>query len=343
MASRKGRRQYGILTITVYTGQDDAGAKTRRTLDFPVILHRPLPDDAALKHLSVVRKRLGPVDYRWSVTFTFTRDESEPVIHPGPIACGINIGWKQVQGGLRVATLLDGHGSRHVVLPQVILDKLTYADELKARIDTATNDNFAWLLAALPEPPEDLAEAVAKLRRARRPHPGAYAAFVAAWRQYPDYAAELRAEAETRRRTVKRLELEHHHLRDKVLRRRLDFYRVAAKEIAEKYSLIALDKIDLRQMAALVRDDGTPNELVAAARTNRTRAAVSELREWIVKQAAKTGSRVEVFGIKSTQTCSLCGQPLPEASGLTRTCRACGGAIYTDVNAAANLLRALQG
>lgn len=340
--SRKGRRQYGLMTVTVYTGQDAAGAKTRRTLDLPVILHRPLPEEGTLKTLSVIRKRVGPGDYRWSVTFTLTAD-TDAVVHPSPLACGINIGWKQVKDGLRVATLLDGHGHRHIVLPQVILDKLSYIDDLKSRIDTATNDNCAWLLAGLPEPPEALREAVAKLRRARKPHPVAYARLVMAWRQVPDYAPDLRTEAETRRKAVKRLELEHANLRDKVLARRLDYYRVTAKAIAEKYGRIALDKIDLRQMAALVNPDGSPNELAAIARTNRTRAAVSEFREWIVKQAAKTGSVIEVFGIKSTQTCSMCGKTLPEATGLTRTCLSCGGSIDTDVNAAANLLRALQG
>lgn len=338
--SRRDRRQQGVLSLTIYTGKDEHGKSFRRTLDFPIILHRPLPDEAMLKSLTVTRKRVGPGKFQWAVTFTFTA-EGKPIEHPSTLNCGINLGWKKVAGGLRIATIFDGREARHLLLPQAILDKLDYVDDLKSRLDTSTNENFAWVLENLKNPPESLVEQVARMKRMKKPHSAVFARLVLAWRECPDYLPELYQEAKKRRKSAKRIELEHHHLRDKTLRRRQDLYRNLAKEIAEKYSLIALDKMDLRELARTEKQDGQPNELVAEAKKLRGRAALSELREWIVKQCAKTGSQVEVFGIKSSQTCNHCGQTLKDSQGLTRVCLACGQAVDVDINAAANLLREL--
>jgi hypothetical protein len=341
VGSRRDSRQYGILSITVYTFKDDQGGH-RRTLDFPIILHRPLPENATLKQLVVNRKKVG-TDYRWSVTFTFT-GEAEPVNNPSPLSCGINLGWKQVKGGLRIATVQDGHGEpRHIVLPQHIVDRLDYVDgDLKSRIDTATNENFAWILDKwkgddLPEP---LAEVRTGLRRAKKPHPAKFAKAVFVWReQCPEYMSDAYQEAEKRRKAVKRLSLEHSHLRDKVLRCRQDFYRVEAKKLAEKYSRIVLDKMDLRKMAALEKSDGTPNELNDKARRLRTIAAVSEFREWLIKQAQKTGTAIDQILIESTHTCSACGGVMEPSEGLFWMCRSCGVLVDQDDNAATNLLQ----
>lgn len=339
VGSRRDCREYGILSVTIYTYKDEDG-KHRRTLDFPIILHRPLPEGATLKQLVVNRQKVG-TDYRWAVTFTFT-GEAEPVDNASPLSCGINLGWKQVQGGLRIATVQDGQGnSRHIVLPNDVVDRLEYADsDLKSRIDTATNDNFAWILDKwkgddLPDP---LVEIRTSLRRAKKPHPAKFAKAVIVWReQCPNYLPDAYQEAEKRRKQVKRLSLEHAHLRDKVLRRRQDFYRVEARKLAEKYSRIVLDKMDLRKMAMLEKSDGTPNELNEKARRLRTIAAVSEFREWLVKQAQKTGATIEQVSVESTHTCSSCGAAMEPSKGLIWKCRSCKALVDQDENAATNL------
>ena len=143
VGSRRDSRQYGILSITVYAGYDDDRKHNRRMLDFPIILHRPLPENGVLKELCVNRRKVG-TDYVWSVTFTF-RADIEPANNPSELSCGINIGWKQVPGGLRIATVHGGNGkTSHIILPQDVVDRLEYVDgDLKSRIDTATNDNLS--------------------------------------------------------------------------------------------------------------------------------------------------------------------------------------------------------
>lgn len=339
VGSRRDERQYGILTLTIYTGKNEQEEKFRRTLDFPVILHRPLPADATLKTLVVNRKKVG-TDFLWSVTFTFTADQPE-IENPSPSVCGINLGWKQVKGGLRIATAYDGQGaSRHIVLSQVIVDKLEYADvDLKSRIDSATNENWRWLLKQMDKNvPEQLAEEVTALRRAKKPHPAKYARFVIKWREIaPDFEPSLLPEAEVRRKKVKRLSLEYSHLRDKVLRHRLDFYRKETKKIADLYGRIVLDKMDLRAAAKLENAGGAPNELKEKARRLRTIAAVSEFREWLSKQGAKSGAEIVAHGMESTQTCHKCGGRMEPTNGLVRRCCSCQELIDQDENAAANL------
>lgn len=345
--SRNYERSYGVLSITVYTDKDEEGKPRRRMLDFPIILHRSLPPEATLKELKVVRKRIG-TDFRWDATFTFT-EEVEAVVHShGETRSGINLGWKAVKGGLRVATIFDGAAPpRHIVLPQVIMDKLFYVQDLQGRIDTATNENVVWLLAQLDEvgedPPELLAEAFARLKRSKKPHPRKFAKAVFVWKDFPDYLPDLYEEAEKRRRDCRKLAQECANLRDKVGRRREDFYRCRAKEIAEAYSQIVLDKMDLRQMAALENNHGEATELHKKARFARTVAAISVLREWIVKQAAKTGSQVCCLALASSKTCHKCGAAVqPSLAGPVRTCHACGSSWDEDANAAINLYRARE-
>jgi hypothetical protein len=338
--SRNYERGYGVLAITIYTGKNENGKLQRRMLEFPIILHRPLPTDALLKDVEVTRKRIG-TDMRYDVVFTFT-SLAEPVVHPFPeAACGINLGWKAVAGGLRVATLFDGKSREHLVLPQVIVDKFAYVEQLRSEIDTMTNENFAWLLGQIPENiPEVLADVVATFKRVKRPHPGKFAKMVNAWRQQSeDFLPEVLEQAEGRLANCFRKEREHHHLRDKLLRRREDFYANQAKRLAETYGQIALDTIDLQRLAELENNQGEPNELHQKARHQRTLAAVSVFRDWLKKQAAKTGALVNELTIKSTSTCHACQADVSAGSGYVRTCLSCGKSFDEDENAAINLHR----
>lgn len=346
VGSRRDRRQYGILAVTVYTGRDSDGRVVRRTLDFPIILHRLLPEEGRLKMVRVNRRRIG-AEFDWTATFTYTH-EAEPVPpSDSPLACGINLGWKQVHDGLRVATIFDGRGpARHIVLSHALLARFARVDILKSQLDRATNEAFEWLASSLPvELPEPLQELFQSLQRAKRSHFGTFAHFVLTWKKLElPFEPELLSEADRRRRQIKRVEIEYANLREKIRRRRLDFYRNEAKSLAEKYGTIVLDRMDLQRLAALEAPDGTPTELPETARKRRGWAAVSELRDWIKKQSAKSGTIILEKGIASTVTCHVCGEKGSKSVGtVTLTCSNCGSSWDSDSNAAANLLRTLHG
>ena len=293
--SRRDKREYGILAITVYTGENEAGTKSRRTLDFPIILHRPLPVEVTLKTLTVNRRKVG-TDFRWSVTFTYTNENSKVVARPSARSCRINFGWQQVAGGLQMATINDGAGAQHIILPQVIIDKLAYCKTLQDRITAVASANHAWLLEKMATPPEALKGEVAALRRDKRLQPEKFARLVIKWRtECPDFEPQALAEADVMRKRNKILSEEYHHLCDKVRRRRLEFYRTEAKKIAYRYSLIRVDTMDIRQKAVFT---GMPDELAEFTHNQREVAALSVLHQWIRKQAAKSGSTVETTAVE---------------------------------------------
>jgi transposase len=99
--------------------------------------------------------------------------------------------------------------------------------------------------------------------------------------------------------------------------------------------------MDLRQMAELEKADGAPTELHEKARHLRTIASVSTFRQWVSKQAAKTGSRVNALALKSSSLCHKCGEAVKASSTNVRTCLGCGSSWDEDENAAINLHRAL--
>ncbi|RLB65745.1 MAG: transposase [Deltaproteobacteria bacterium] len=341
--SRNYKRGYGVLSITVYTDKDEGGKHRRRMLDFAIILHRPLPVEATLKELRVVRKRIG-TDFRWDVTFTFT-EKAAPIVHTHPEKfCGIKLGWKAVKGGLRVATIFDGESKpSHIVMPQVIVDKLIYVEGLRARIDTMTNENYEWLLKQVnEEAPKSLAEVFESLKRAKHPHPAKFAKMVGTWSNFEGYLPDVFEKADLRQKMCRRLSLEHQNLRDKMLRRREDFYRCRAKEITEEFGVIVLDKMDLRWMATREKANGEPTELHPKARHTRNLAAISVLREWIVKQSAKTGAQINTLNIASSTICHKCGSKVKAGSGIVRSCLSCGTSWDKDENAAINLWRAIS-
>jgi hypothetical protein len=312
-------------------------------LDFPVILHRPLPDDAVLQELTVKRRKNGN-GFEWSVTLQF-RKSLEAAEHTSPLTCGINLGWKVTRQGIRVATVQDSLGkTEHITLPPSIQQRLDYVDkELKPQVDTLTNENIAWIKQVWMDGlPGELQDSYQRIRQTPKNslHPNQFARAVIAWRQVPGFKPALLEEAERRRKQVKRIMQEEATLRTKTINCRRDFYQKLTKRLAEKYSVMTLDKMDLAQLAKREREGGLPSDLTDRAKRNRVVAALSELREWLGKQAAKTGAQVVYQAIKSTYTCSLCGADIPEQDTLQLLCEECVAVIDRDKNAATNLLNA---
>lgn len=67
----------------------------------PLVLHRDLPADARIQWVSILRRQCG-THWRWQVQFTLKREEW-PQVAALKGACGVDLGWRQVEGGLRVA------------------------------------------------------------------------------------------------------------------------------------------------------------------------------------------------------------------------------------------------
>lgn len=339
------QRQQGILYFTIYTSKDENRQLIRHYLKIPVIFHRPIPEQAKIKLITLKRKRIA-TNYEWSVTFTATTtDPSNEKQYNSGLTCAINFGWKNTKEGMRVATIQGNDNNiYHINLPERTIERLNHTKELQSRIDIMTNENFEWFFTVSKDldMPDTLKEAFNKLKRAKKPHPDLFARFVIEWRkQFRDINPELLKHAETRRKNCKRVELEMKNLKDKTLKDRLNFYKIEAKKIAERYSIIILEKMKISELAKLEKEDGSPTELSDKARSQRQSAAVSTLREWIILMAEKHSSKVEILTTKSTTICHKCGSAVERQASVICKCDKCGASWDQDENAVAVLLRAV--
>lgn len=341
------RAQRTFLTITVYTGVNEAGDRFRRTLRFPMILHRPIPADVLIKQVVVKRRRVGTA-FRWSVTFTGQAPDVGAPETTSQTACGIDLGWRKVRDGLRVATIADHTGRvEYVVLPETLLGGFDHVENLQSRMDDDLNQMLALLKAGWADqenPPDALQELMRPILIAPRPAGGRLARLALTWRdQHADFAPNLWRPLEAWRKRNKRMVLERDNLRDKLLARRTDLYRNVALDIARRFAVIVLEDFDLRSIARLEQADGTENGLPAEVHKMRQRAAVSELRQWIGLQAAKTGAQIRLTPAKdSTRACHCCGHVNQgDRARLVWVCAGCGTVWDQDDNAALNLVNGL--
>lgn len=350
--SRGERRRASrtLLRITVFTAKDAAGKPFRRMLSFPMIVHREIPDDATIKQLVVSRKRVG-ASFRWSVTLTCTLPGSPRPMMPSPpggTSCGIDLGWRLVPGGLRVASVASDDTVRHIVLPDKMLARMDHVEDLKSRIDQDLNQVMTWFRsqwpALAPSFPEDLRERFLRHVRAPKVSARKLAGSILAWREgQPDCRSDLLSGMETWRKNNKRLTQEMDNLRDKIQAWRTDFYRNEAKKIAGDYSVIGIEDFDLREVVKLETPEGEKTDQPAPARANRVRASVSDLRKWIRLQTVKSGATLmEIPSKDTTRTCHKCGHvnKMNRPEDLLWTCEGCRERWDQDENAARNILTA---
>lgn len=360
-------RQTGTLYVTAYTGRDGSGRRIRRNVEFPIILHRPIPNDAVIKEVEVnIRRRSpnvvrcltdtdgGPIleygEAEYSVSFTCQIPTRGRVA--GASAAGINIGWKRVSGGLRVATAAFHDGTiDHLILPDEWIRKYEHVQALRSGIDKSDGEMHAALREALRDMlifeqdgprVEGLSESDHRLLSAikRAPKAPGRAMDALAWRlkETPNmpFVANLSATIEAWRKARKRMILEMDNLRGKLLARRKDLYRNFAARIVARAGAIALDDTDYRAASLVERKDGEDPELHEKARLQRVMAAPHELRLAIEQAAAKRGGYIERHG-GSINHCRACGSR--NVSGdIARHCHACGSVFDVDENAARNLL-----
>lgn len=328
---RRLRPQAHILTANVFTT-----ARKPRHVSWPLILDRPFPQDAIIKEVHIVRRK-----DEWTVSFSLAARMPAPI--PAGAACGMDIGWRRLNDGIRVATLINDRGERDfVVLPEAIVSGFRYLDELASRRDTRLNGLIA-MLRALPwaEAPPALGDTAKAMLGAPRLSARALARLEALWAGASEWrrdAYEMLHEQLTNPYDSDRRDWkESTGLRQRLLRARRDHYRIEAKRIAGRYGLIGGEKLSISSMSA-VENNPTPEP----SRWYRKVAAPAEFigaLKWAVKKA---GGRYYEHEGPSTWICHECGvvQAPRDPAALVATCPACNAVWDQDVNAAANLLAA---
>lgn len=314
--------------------------------DFPFRMHRALPEGCSIMWAYVHRKRIGTT-FRWSVQFT-VKPLLEPIAHPFPEkVCGIDIGWRKMDEGLRVAVLM-GDTQESITLPLTVLQQFDKPCGIRAVRDK--NFNEAVLLAQSLKPlwPEWLQEAGKHMGHWRKSARLAWV--VLRWRNERFTGdEEVFAHLEEWRKQDRHLLEMESHLRQRAQNARLHRYRNWALSVCQRYGRVILEgrdvdvkMMDLRPLAELPAEDSPRDPLPQAAREYRTWAACSILRKCLEQAALKTGATIYVTPARyTTMACTICGVvDTVDRESLVVTCRHCTESQDQDVRAALNIASA---
>ena len=363
-----------------------------RAVEIPFTLHREPPLGSTVQFISIHRHRVGTRS-KWAVMFTFAHTDKavwrDPLLaKTGAVA--IDLGWRmQPDGGIKVATWVGDDGATGTVeLPtnakparakfdltwRERMEK-TYAIESGRDTDyDKVRDQLIEFLRARGSIPDFIKDMVKKdttdakilliikqWRAQKR-----LVKVVFAWRTNRfDGDAEIFQAVESWRHHDKHLLNYEDGLREKLLRNRLDIYRVAAATLTRRYATVVLEgksqtkkkqasieeqtdqqdepaESDLMDLRDFHEDPGPEAKPGAVgqrgtrAKVNVRHAALSTLRASFVNRAS---SIVSVPAAGSSKKCSACGKNTDPGASETYECRFCGLTIDRDVNAAKNLLQ----
>jgi hypothetical protein len=339
---RRLQRTYLTITIFVRAGE-------RRTVTWPMIMHRPIPDDCLIKEVVVTRRKIGP-SWRWQVTFTCAHlpntqnaDKKQSERPSTGRSVAVDVGWRRVAEGIRVATVLrnDNTPAKFIILPIDIVNGFALLETLQSQRDTMKNDVVTWLKSLdWTGAPEALTTYLPAIQTAEFISPARIASLALAWRSYGDWAIASYQRLEKWRLDDKRLWLWQVNQREKLLARRMDLYRRLAHEIVEGTDKVILNRLELAKMSRLFSADGAENPLSKAARRYRTFAAPAYLSRCIEMQARKIGAAVVVHD-SPNWACHICGtisHPSRPAD-LQQTCAHCGMTWDRDLNACQVMLK----
>jgi len=339
----------GHLTATVYTrtaaAARAAGAGgTRRTVTWPLQLRRPRPGpyaQARIKEVVITRRRRGH-KFDWHVSFLCQQPAAEPAL-PAGRACGIDVGWRRLNDGVRVGTIVYSSGEREfVVLPERLVAAARRAQDIASRRDKIFNDLIvSWRAIDWTSAPEELAATAVRLQKSKLSPPQLHG-LVYAWRRHPFFAPDAFTVADRWLAEDKKLWETEASLARHVSNARRDLYRGAAKRLVATCGLIGIEDIDLAALARRKTPAGGDNEIAQATAWWRRIAAPGELLAAISHAARRDGALIHKHSGKSTWICAQCGtESMPsDRSQLVHTCPHCSHTWDQDVNAARNLLAA---
>lgn len=350
----RGRRAAGKDYALCHLRVGSEG-RAPRWLVLPICLHRPLPAGAILKWAWARRFR-----GRWSVQFVLDAPaRTEPRAAGGRVA--IDLSWRPVQGGIRVAFWVDDNGeSGQVLCPDAVIARLRKADEARAIADQQfdlARGAVGLFLAALGEWPEWLRQAGAEHIAKWKKH-GRLTQLVGLLRQHRLPGDEqLLARLDTWHAPHERplgsgpvsWDRQDRHLREDcdrnaralAERHRLEIYRRFAAWVAKTYREVVLENLVLTDFAKRPTPEQGAQTEDAALRRLRTLAAPSLLRLAVLNAVAREGGRsTKLPPAFTSRDCPDCGHRNPPSTDLLVVCEHCGVLEDCDKRAGRNLLLA---
>jgi hypothetical protein len=331
--SRRGRH---AMTLRMRVGSTDHTGREAVWAEWPMVMHRPLPADARIMSAQVHVRRIATRE-EWHVTISI-RTAAERVAADRTGAVAINLGWRRVPDGLRVASWVgeDG-GAGEVVVSNATLDRLHHAESIRSLRDELFDLARPWaaMVIASVDAPEWLRVATSTLAAWKSPE--RLTALTHRWSQnrFAGDAAAFAALDAWRRRNRHLWQYEA-GARISALRHRKDAYRNAAARLAARYTTLVHDGVDLAALKTcpMVEAEGKDNP---RARSNMHAASPGEFR--LAAVSAFRGDVATVTAIDVTHTCHECDrvEAFDASIKIWHRCE-CGALWDQDENAARNLL-----
>lgn len=324
---RGERRKLARTKVRIRVGSD---GREPVWLELPVVLHRPLPRDGTIRGASAICEKVGSRE-RWRLLVTVAQPDR--TAREGP-AVAVDLGWRLVPGGLRVAYWEDELGAQgELLLEPAVLWQFSKLNDLKSIQDrhlrTALDIVGPWLKANQLDAGMDLSHVgewrkpwrLLRLYRAWKDRrvegdAGAFGA-LAAWKERYDHLHEWEA-----------------NLRDQVIRHRKEIYRRFVADLLRTHGKVFLEDLRIRSLA---RKERPEEEAYSYSGAMRVVAAVSLLGRMFDER----GDCVRVSAQHTTRHCSWCGHTgdWDAAEHVIHRCAGCGKVFDQDRNAARNILR----
>lgn len=275
-------------------------------VDVSFVLRREIPPDGQIKWVHLVRRRVGTHE-TWQVQFAIARPNGwvskGDTMNARGIA-GLDIGWRMIDGDLRIGYVVDNEGGREEIrIPAAQLARWRKPEELESIRDrefNAIRERFAAWLAA-NEPPEWLREATSSLAQWRAE--ARLAALVIRWRKERFAGdAEIFDALEAWRKQDKHLADWAGYQRRSCERWRLDYYRRLAARLRYRYATLAVEDTDWR---ALNRIPPAEDDTETINRRRWYRIASPGLLRQTLEQCHPHVVRVPAE--RTTTICSTCG------------------------------------
>ncbi len=353
---RTGKADRRILWMRVGSDEKRAAVWAK----FPLILHRPLPPSTQLMGATVARRKDGPRE-RWTAQLSIRVRDVE-CFESGRGAVAIDLGWRKLPGGIRVASWCGEDGaSGEVRLPDELLKSLRHPDELRAVRDknfNAARDALVQAMAGMHVP--------AWLSERVKGRPGKEDGSLSQWRSPGRLAALCRMWRDNRfegdSAAYDALEAWRYHdfhmwawetaERTKSRRHRREVYRLFSDALlwlrdedghktgSRRYTTAVFEDFDISKLARKKPTEAAYENKTASS--NRQLVASSDIRSAVASAFGIHARGVaKVSASQSTHECHACGHvdAFDAAAAVSHVCSRCGAEWDQDENAALVLLR----
>jgi hypothetical protein len=303
-------------------------------LDVPIVMHRPIPAGAMIKSVSMTRRNL-----RWTVNITVTAAAPKPKLQGPSIA--IDLGWRLLPHGVRVAYCIDDAGQeQQVVVSTADIGEFGRIRSVRSICDCG-RDHFlpimvAWLAGRdLPEQWRTQTAALAQWRSGDR-----LAALIRWWADHRlDGDEQIYITAQEWRKQYLHLANWWRNLENQMRARVREQYRIFAARVARDYAAVYLEEFDLREVAEKAPAESEAQNTASSG--YRQMVSPSMLRAAVKNACFREGVRVvDLPAEYTTRVCHHCGYAgqWDQASAVMHRCDGCGRLWDQDANAARNLL-----